>query len=189
MDKHLSIATEFSRIVAVDRLEQGEFAETLVAREDERRALAARFDLIAIESLRAEISLRCVGHGPVVRLEGRIFADVVQTCVVSLEPVVSRIEEDFVLHFAPERRGESHGHIVEEDGEADDADLPEPLVDGRIDVGEAIAQQLALALDPYPRKPGVRIEDVIEPGKKGISVDEPRENPFAALARLSRRDS
>lgn len=188
MNKHPPIAIEFSRIVAVDRLDQGEVVEEISAGAQERLALAARFDLVALDSLSAQVSLRRIGRGPVVRVEGRLSADVVQNCVVSLEPVHNRVEEDFVLLYAPEGSGGGQGHVLEEGFDLADDDWPEPLEEGRIDIGEAVAQQLALALDPYPRKPGVRLEDVI--GRhEGVGTDEPPASPFAALARLSRRDS
>lgn len=197
MDKNPFIAAEFSRIVMAERLEQGEVSETISAREDECRALAVRFGLVALDSLRADVALCRVGHGPIVRVEGWLFAEVVQSCVVSLEPVKNRIEESFVLHYAPvargksrgERRSKGRGHVTEKRlGEGDEEDIPEPLVDGRIDIGEAVAQHLALALDPYPRKPGVTLEDVIKP-REGISIEGISESPFSVLARLSRRKS
>lgn len=188
MSKHPPIAIEFSRIVPVDRLDQGEVVEAISAGEQERLALAGRFGLVALDTLSARVSLRRIGRGPVVRVEGRLAAEVVQNCVVSLEPVRSLVEEGFVLLYAPEGSGGGHGHVLEEGFDFEDDDWPEPLEEGRIDIGEAVAQQLALALDPYPRKPGVRLEDVIGQ-HEGIGVEEPPANPFAALARLSRRDS
>ena len=188
MNKHSPIAIEFSRIVAVDRLDQGEVVEAISAGAQERVALAARFGLVALDSLSAQVSLRRIGHGPVVRVEGRLSAEVVQNCVVSLEPVHNWVEEDFVLLYAPEGSGGGHSHVLEDGLDFKEDDWPEPLEEGRIDSGEAVAQQLALALDPYPRKPGVRLEDVI--GRRdGVGAKEPPASPFAALARLSRRDS
>ncbi len=63
----------------------------------------------------------------------------------------------------------------------EDDEWPEPIVEGRIDIGEAVAQQLALALDPYPRKPGISLEDVI--GNAAAGDDRPA-SPFAVLAGL-----
>ncbi len=185
MDKHPQTVAEFSRLVPVDRLEQGELTEAIGAREDERRALAARFGLVALDGLEAEVTLRRIESGPIVRVEGRLSADVVQTCVVSLEPVANHIEEDFALLYAPEGRIGPRGRRGEESGE-DMAAWPEPIVEGAIDIGEAVAQQLSLALDPYPRRPGIRLEDVIGQ-REGVSVGEPSPSPFAVLARLAKR--
>ena len=187
MDKHSPIAAEFSRLFPVDRLEQGEVIEEISARESERLALAARFDLVALEGLMAEVRLRRIESGPIVRVEGRLFAQVVQTCVVSLEPVSNRIEEPFSLLYAPAGRlgPRKRGR---EAGSEERKEWPEPIEAGVIDIGEAVAQQLALALDPYPRKPGVRLEDVI--GKAGrAKAGEAAESPFAVLARLAKRGS
>jgi uncharacterized metal-binding protein YceD (DUF177 family) len=187
MDKHSPIAAEFSRLVPVDRLEQGEVIAEISAREGERRALAARFELVALEGLRAEVSLKRIESGPIVAVEGRLFAEVVQTCVVSLEPVANRVEEAFALLYAPEGRIRPQRRRREEGGE-DRGEWPEPIEQGAIDIGEAVAQQLSLALDPYPRKPGIRLEDVIgKPGGQGPAA--PAAHPFAVLARLSKRGS
>jgi hypothetical protein len=217
MNKTTPIVPEFSRPIVVGRLERGELTEIIAAREDERRALAARFGLVALDRLEAEVTLSLIGRGPVVRVEGRLAGDVVQTCVISLEPLENRIEESFVLTYAPARQvpplqvlppkvGPGKRSVgkkgVAPAAEEDDVELasgafdaagepPEPLIGGQIDIGEAVAQQLALALDPYPRKPKVRLEDVI--GElKGVSVGDEgvgAGRPFAALARLKRRKS
>jgi hypothetical protein len=188
MDKHFPVPPEFSRLIAVDRLDQGEIAETIGATAEERAALAARFGLLSLNSLRAELTLGRVERGPLVQVKGRFTADVVQSCVISLEPVASRIEEDFTLLYGPERAAPSRGHVLAADLKDEVDDWPEPIEAGRIDVGEAVAQQLALALDPYPRKPGVRLEDVMGQ-RAGVSVEAASESPFAVLARISRRHS
>ena len=60
---------------------------------------------------------------------------------------------------------------------------PETIIDGVIDIGELAAQFLALALDPYPRAPGVALDQVWSDG------DEPTSSPFAAIEKLKRRDA
>ena len=101
-----------------------------------------------------------------------------QTCVVSLEPVVADITEPFVIHYAAGQPAEGDEEVLvalEED------ESPEPLVGGAIDVGEAVTQQLVLALDPYPRKPGAVVPAAAAP------PTQPAENgPFAALAALKK---
>jgi hypothetical protein len=181
MTKPLSIAPELSRPFPVERLEQGEHVATIVAGPEERAALARRFDLLTLERLEATVTLRRIGPGPVVRFEGRLEAELAQPCVLSLEPVEARIAERFGLTFAPE----GHERLSESwsaGGEVDEDDAwPEPITDGRIDLGEAVAQQLALALDPYPRKPGITLEDVLGPAAGETARPE---SPFAVLSGL-----
>ena len=80
---------------------------------------------------------------------GRLEADVVQSCVVTFEPVPAKIEAEFDRLFSRDVPEEALDE-VEIDAEAE---LPEPLVDGRLDLGEILAEELSLALDPYPRSP------------------------------------
>lgn len=144
------VRPEFSRRIELARLGGHETAYPISAEPAEREALARRFDLLSLDRLDAEIRLRRVGGG-MVRLSGRLRADVVQACVVSLEPVASAIEQDFTLLYGPTQPGKSVMVDLE-------ADVAEPFEGDAIDIGEAAAQQLALALDPYPRAPGARLE-------------------------------
>ena len=144
------VRPEFSRRVELARLGALESTYPISAEAQERGALARRFELLSLDRLEAEIHLKRVGGG-LVRLTGRLSADVAQACVVSLEPVASALEQDFtVLYGATEL-----DKTVMVDLESDAA---EPFDGDAIDIGEAVAQQLALALDPYPRAPGVSLE-------------------------------
>jgi uncharacterized metal-binding protein YceD (DUF177 family) len=133
---------EFSRPIDVARLGGAETHYDLAANETERAALAKRFTLISLDRFEAHVTLRRI-LGGVVRLNATLSADLVQTDVVTLDPVPGHVEDEFTLLFATET-GDA--------GALDpDAELVEPLVDGRIDIAEAVAQQLSLAIDPYPR--------------------------------------
>lgn len=164
--------TEFSRPVDITRLGDAESRHTIEAGPAERTALATRFGLVTLDSLRADLTIRRVHGGAAVRVKGGLVADVVQSCVVSLEPVRSRIEEPFDLVYAPESAVEEVGF-----GADTETEWPEPLPEGPLDIGEAVAQQLSLALDPYPRAPGAVIPE-------GRSEDSRSQNPFARLALL-----
>ncbi len=165
---------ELSRLIPLGRVQRQEVREHIVADDAERRALAARFGLIALESLAADVRLRRHGKGPLVEVSGRWSAEVVQACVVSLEPVRSKLEESFTSFYSSELETSEEILI---DIDADDP--PEPIGPEGIDIGEAVAQQLALALDPYPRLTGVQL-----PG--GLDESEPAAGPFAALEVLKR---
>ncbi|HZS82616.1 MAG TPA: DUF177 domain-containing protein [Stellaceae bacterium] len=164
---------EFSRIVSVAHLGEGDEVHRLAADAAERAALARRFGLLALERFEVEARLsRERGGG--VRLAAQIAAELVQECVVSLEPVAGLIAEEFTLFYRP---GASDRHEVVE-AEAEEV---EPLVGDEVDIGEAAAQQLSLAIDPFPRAPGAHLP--APPEDTGAALP----HPFAALERLRRR--
>lgn len=160
--------TDFSRIVALDRIGPSGFEQVIEADPAERAALAERMRIPAVHSLRCAFRLRRVTGG-IFEAQGVLDASVDQVCVVSLEPFTQPVQEDFALQFVPAGT------------EAPDDDLEAPDQIGyegnAIDLGEAAAQQLALALDPYPRKPGLEEAPEAEPA---------RDSPFAALAPIRR---
>jgi uncharacterized metal-binding protein YceD (DUF177 family) len=181
MSTHRSATPEFSRFVAVDGLTAKGRTFVAAADDRERASLARRFALQALDKLEVVGEVTSIRGGTVVRLSARLSAEVTQTCVVSLAPVVRRIETDFVRLFAADAAEEAvGGEEIFFDRDQDDID---PHYDNRIDVGEAAAEQLALELDPYPRVPDVRLEDIAGPGRDAHPDAESRK-PFAALARL-----
>jgi uncharacterized metal-binding protein YceD (DUF177 family) len=161
---------EFSRMVALDE-RHGHRRLKFEATPGECAAIARRLDLLALRSLQAEGSVRA-GAGGRWTLSARLRADVVQACVVTLEPVSATVEDSFEIAFAPmEER---------EDDEVDltDADV-EPLpADGSLDVGEIVTQQLSLALDPFPRAPDAGPGDRIESVEEGPA----KVAPFSGLS-------
>ena len=161
----MTAASEFCRPVEVSRLPEGGTEMALAATPAECAALARRFSLLALDRLEAVLRLEWVA-GRLLRLEATLSAELVQECVVTLEPVQSRIEDRFVLLYGP--AAETSDVMLREDEE-----VLEPIVDGRIDLGEAVAQQLSLAIDPFPRAPGAGPPPT--PGESTAS-------PFAALA-------
>lgn len=171
------IAPEFSRTVRVDQIPATGLTLELTAKPDELTALAERFGVRSIGRLKARVTLKAMAGGGLIRLDGWFSAQVVQTCVVTLEAVDEELEEDFSLTYGaaePEEPGE------EIELSLDEEDPPDPIVDGIIDVGEAVAEHLALALDPFPRKPGI----TFEAGPAEPVEEEKKTNPFAVLAQL-----
>jgi hypothetical protein len=172
---------EFSRVVEVERLGAEGIDMEIEADADERAALARRFGLVAIGRLAARVGVRRIDRR-LIRVRGRLEADVTHTCVVTLEAVPEHVEEGFVAVYGD----------AAEDGEAAlaaaleaEEDLPEPLSEGGIDVGETVAQHLALALDPYPRAPGAEIPAEYAAGPSAAGGDKGG-GPFRALGRLTR---
>lgn len=174
MVEMVSPAPEFSRLVDTTRLPAGEAVIAILATPQECAGLAGRFALLALSRLEAEVRLRRLPGG-FIRLAAVFSADVVQSCVVTLEPVASRIEESFTLLYG----GEEAGNEVILDGTEE---IVEPLIGGGIDIGEAVAQQLSLVLDPYPQTAGGATE-MARIAEAPPVADAPA-SPFAALARL-----
>ena len=169
------IVPELTRPIAVDALREHGADFTVEASEAERAALARRFAVLAIDSLSATFHAQPVGNG-MVRLAGRLQALVHQACVVTLVDVPQSIDESFERLYSPAAAAveEEAGGEIELDVASDDP--PDPLIDGTIDIGEVAAEQLALALDPYPRAPGAMFEAPADEGGAPAS-------PFAALAK------
>lgn len=168
---------EFSRLIAVEGISPDKVRkESIEANAQECAALAKRFDLRDLSGLKADISIRRVEGGDVVRLSGRFSAEVVQTCVVSLQDVHAHVDGAFETYLA-----ESNGRHEEDDSDQleDDDSAPEVITNGNIDLGEVVAQYLSLELDPYPRAPGVSLAaQLAEVG------GEVRNSPFAVLQGL-----
>jgi uncharacterized metal-binding protein YceD (DUF177 family) len=182
MTKNAALPPEFSRPIAVDQIGPQEVEREISANAADCARLAERFGLLALDRLTARLRLSR-GRAGLVQVRGHFEAEVVQACIVTLEPVRSQLKEDFALAFG--------GLRAARDGEVviglDEEDPAEELTDGRIDLGEVVAQQLAVALDPYPRAPGA--------GERFEASDEERSAakggnaPFAALDGLQPRRS
>lgn len=175
-----SAAVPFSRPLDVAAVGDDATEVTLVAGDAERAALARINGLVGIDGLEADLTVSRKGRSGL-HVVGAVKARIRQTCVVSLEPFDADILEPFDVHFLPEAEIAS---LEARRPKAEDAampldDLPDPIVGGRIDLGALAAEFLALALDPYPRKPGVSYAEP-EPGEQ----DADRVSPFAALSRL-----
>jgi uncharacterized metal-binding protein YceD (DUF177 family) len=165
--------------VTVSRLHNGERQFDIVASAAERKALAKRYRILEVTRLEASLTLRRLSGANVVRLTGTVVADVVQACVVTLEPVPEHIEETFTMSFAEAVDVDA----TEIDVGFESEDPPEALVDDIIDIGEAAAEHVALALDPFPRAPGAVFipPDEETPLPATDARRETRDNPFAAL--------
>jgi len=161
--------SELVHRLRVDAIPREGVERQVVATAEECAALAARMRIPGVRSVSCRFHLR-PGTGGRILAEGRLRAAVVQSCVVTLEDVSARIDDRFVVHFVPE------GTEIDED----DPESPDeiPYAEDQIDLGEAAAEQLALSLDPYPRRPGATLPE---------AASDPEESPFAALARLVRK--
>ncbi|KAB1075072.1 YceD family protein [Methylobacterium planeticum] len=154
-----------SRPMNVERLAQGRGVVTVEASQAECDALARDFRIPAIRDLVGRFDL----SGSLNRLlvTGTVEAIVTQVCTVSLEPFEAKVSEPVEVTFT------NTDALAGTD--AEDVDVPDPIVSGRIDFGTLTAEFLALGLDPYPRKPGI----AFEPAQAGEDI-----RPFDALKRL-----
>jgi len=173
-------AVPFSRPFQVADLDEAPTLVSIEADEAERSALASELGLPAIGALAADLQI-CKRPYDIVLVEGELRAALTQVCVVTLDPFESSLVEPIRVEFAPagaqptpaappRRRPAIQPAPIE-------PDPPDPIVDGRIDLGALVAEFLALALDPYPRKPGVSFD---EPARPRTAED----SPFAPLGQL-----
>ena len=168
------ITPEISHPIALDRIRDNDFAFAFEATPDQRDAVAGRLMEPRVDFLACSFKLRrpaAGSRGGEIVGEGHLRARVQRECVVSLELFIEAIDEHFRVVFVPEGN--------ESDGDDPEADDEIPYAGTAIDLGEAAVEQLALILPPYPRKPGAQL-----PAELG----EEASGPFAALAKLARRE-
>ncbi len=171
---------EFSRPVPIDQIGTDECVYDIAAERHERAALAKRFGLVAIDALTARVRARWIRGRKAIRLAATFHAEVVQTCVVTLEPVPAVLDEAFEIGFAEAKRSEEDVEII-----VSLDDDTEPLEGPILDIGEVVAEELALSLDPYPRHPDAAAQAEIGP-EEGIGKTSSI-SPFAGLATKLRK--
>ncbi len=163
---------EFSRVVRLDELGRHADKVTITASADERAGLARRFGLLALDRLEADYKLS--QDGGTIMAHGRVRAALAQPCVATGGPVPEKIDSPFTLRFVREAGVVPEGEELELD--ADDCDTIGYEGDA-IDIGEAVAETMALAMAPYPRAPNA---DAVLKAAGVLSEDE-QASPFARL--------
>lgn len=169
-------ASELSRIVKLRQIDAR--SVRIEANAEERAALAERFGIVAVERLVADVTLDRDGED--VAVSGRLAADIVQSCGVSGEDFPVRIDEPIALRFVPEvARTVPDEEIELEEGELDEIEY----AGDAFDLGEAVAQSLGLAVDPYATGPNAdaarREAGILEEGAAG---------PLAEALRALKKD-
>jgi uncharacterized metal-binding protein YceD (DUF177 family) len=165
-----------SRSLRIDDIQ--EEAGEISATEAEKTAIAVLLDLKALDTLTFTYRLRQGGNGRL-HLSGRLNARVTQTCVVTLEPIQADLDVPVEAEFWPQELIDS----LENRTETHDAlDWPEPIKDGKIDLGPLIYETLATSLNPYPKRKGASFDWSQEQGEGPSGI-----GPFAALEALKRR--
>ena len=162
--------------VAVEDISETGLHVEIDAHDTVRAELAMLAGLRELSRLSAVFDLARRGAG--VRVTGNVSARVGQTCVVTLEPVENDIDELVDLRFAPQAAvPAAKSETVA--AHASDDEPPEPLLDGKLDLGAIATEFLLLGIDPYPRKPGAEFAPV--------KADDASAKPFAALEALKKR--
>ena len=156
--------------VALDRIGPHGATIAVDAEATELPAIAARLHVVAVASLHCAFDLRRIGE-TTIEARGILRARLTETCVVSLDEFEHDVQEAFTVHFVPA-------------GSEDDDPDPEaidqiPFFGSSVDIGEAAVEQLALALDPFPRQPGAALPPELSGEADG---------PFAALLAPRRRE-
>lgn len=170
---------EFTYRVKVGHVSANPVQVRVAADARERGGLATLWEVEAVNRLEAELQIaRWKKDG--VRIKGRVTGEIVQACVVTLEPVVTAIDQEIDQIFVPE--GSKLARIVLDGAgemvlDPDGPDLPEPFVGDTIDAGALIAEFAALGIDPYPKKPGVNFAGHIESDVE----EEKKPSAFAVL--------
>ena len=165
----MSVTSPYSEIVRINQIGSG-LKRRLEPDAEARKRIAQALDLQDIEDFTAELDLAPTPSSSAWTLKGRVTAHAVQTCGLTLEPLPADVDRRFSIQLvesAPQETDE-----IEVTLDEDDVD---PIEDGKIDLGQYAVEQLALSLDPFPRKPGAEF----------VQPEEPAEiSPFAALKAL-----
>jgi len=168
----------FSRPMRVSGLGDQPAERCIEAKPEECAALARLFKLPAIHALRGHFTLTHE-RGGIISGQLSLFARLTQTCVVSLEDFDADLREAVDLRFVPAATVKE-GAEIELDPESLDGPDEIFYTGESIDLAAVLAEQLALALDPYPKKPGATL---------AAPEDAAVQNPFAALARLRKPEN
>ncbi len=185
-----SEAAHLSRLIAIADVPDAGLEVSIRADAAECAAIAESDGLVAVESLEADLKI-VKQNRTQFKVSGLLRAHIVQTCVVSLDPFQSEIQADVEADFiAPADAGVRKRAGRDVESEADAAlsfaaqlDAPDLIIDGRIDLGALVEEFLALNLNPYPRKPDARFDEI------NFSSDAAaKASPFAVLKKLKEGD-
>lgn len=168
---------EFSHVIKLGDIGAGVSHVHIAADEQQRAALTVRFDLQSLDRLDADIAISQNASG--VSVKGRFRAELAQYCIATNDPVPVQLNEEITVRFVAAPK---HGKDAEI--ELDTEELDSMFHDGQgVDIGEAVAQSMGLALDPYPRSPDAQAA-LREAGVVSEEEAQEKDGPFSALAAL-----
>jgi hypothetical protein len=168
------------RLYDLNRLSEAGYEAVIELGPDERAKLAQWVDVLGVNRFEGRVSLTRLSATRF-NYAAHLEADIVQACTVTLEPVSASLSLDFTreLHLVRQVK-----KMIDFSGElspiAGDADVPEEIDSTRFDLAAPLLEEFTLAIDPYPRAPGVAFD-------APAATEEPPENPFAVLAKLKEK--
>lgn len=173
----MDTATPIQSVFDLSRLSEAGYERVVTATPTELAAIAAWEGVDAVTDFEGRVTLKRLSQNRFA-YSATLSADIVQSCVVTLEPVKSHVSRKFSreLHYSPARHDDEVGTISLAPTEDD---TPDEIHSLKFDLAGPLLEEFSLAVDPYPRAPGVAFEP---------PVDEParQANPFAALKGLKR---
>ena len=188
----LPIPPEFSRFISCEKLPSGGKTFEIEASPEERIALVKRLPIDSLDFLTAEFSISPGGGGQIL-LTGRLRAAIRQTCVISLEPVVTDIDisiertysSSATSYWGQEEEPDEEGNSIR-GGPTENMPEPlEPLENDGIDIGEVASEELAVEIDPFPRRAGAELS--VNAHITAQHQGEEAKNPFAVLEKLKKK--
>jgi hypothetical protein len=192
MAKVKPITSEWAHLVDANKIGTSPLKISIEPTSEQRKLLARRLGLKSLESLKAEITFTRAAGKMTVYAEGSFEAQVNQHSAVSAKTISSKVSDCFEAWFADRektvpfvralqekeaQKGKMEMPMIEE------ADDPEPIIDGKIDAGELVTQFLSLAINPYPHAEGEEYPH----GDDTAALQKRLDNPFAALKQWKSR--
>jgi uncharacterized metal-binding protein YceD (DUF177 family) len=178
-------ANPFSHPLAVDKIPARGLRLKIEVDASQRAAIARWLDLRDVAEMAADFEVAPIGRTGLIRVNGRLTAKVTQSCVVTLAPVQTGVDEEISMTFGPPEEAEDEADgAAELDIRFDESDPPDPIIDGVIDLGAVMVEHLALGVDPFPRSEGAEFS----PPEDKADEPERKANPFAVLASLKQKE-
>ncbi|HYP57772.1 MAG TPA: YceD family protein [Beijerinckia sp.] len=168
----------FSREIKVDDVPEAGLDVTIAADAAECVSIALQVGLVAVASLTADFHVEREGRGTF-NVKGTLCAEVTQTCVITLDLFDSEISTEIDVDFVRVEDLTAHARAGRFDPFTAEQEMPDPIIDGKIDLGALAAEFLVLGLDPYPKKPGAQFEAIAP--EQGFAD---KVSPFAVLRKL-----
>jgi uncharacterized metal-binding protein YceD (DUF177 family) len=168
----------FEATVRIDRLPAGGRDLKVSLDEETRKRVAEVMKITAVDSFKAELTIAPMRGG--LRALGRLTAEIVQPSIVSYEPVGQAIDEVVDRIFLPQSQATKPTPGSEVFIDLEDDEFPDHIDGPEVDLSALLLETLALAIDPYPRRPGESLESL------GIDLGNSASGPFAALEKLKK---